>query len=318
MGRLVTYDEIAVGGPGQGGQTLREVVMSDVINVVSKRRPLMALLGRENAEALFFERLEDTLKTRGHNAVLEGAQHTTPDLSQPERLQFIVQRFARWGEVSDEQRDTAHYTQDPFSYQVAKNMEELLNDIEHTLCRGSAVTGNTDSARQLEGLLNVFNFNGTTTFETDASGTTLTEKVFIDRLQTFRDQKYDVDINTALVGARLKRTISEYSTKITRNVDAMDKMQVLTVERHSSDFGDVDIVYSEDQLESVDDTSQGNSLVLIDRNKFNVAWFKAPTFEQLSRQGFSDRFQETAQCTLTYGSKKFGGGGLGYVANITQ
>jgi hypothetical protein len=294
---------------------MREIVLSEVINVTSRKRPLMSLIGSETAEALFFERLEDTLASRGHNAVLEGAQHTAPNLTQPSRLQFIVQRFAEWGEVTDEQRDTAHYTQDPFSYQVAKNMEEMLNDIEHTLQRGSAVTGNTDSPRQLEGLLNVF--PGQTTFTTDASGTTFSEKVFIDGLQVFNDQSYDVDINTAIVNSWLKRTISEFSTKVTRNVDASQKMQTLVVERHSSDFGDVDVFYSEDQLKASSATEQGNSIIYLDRGNFNVAWFKMPTVEALTREGFSDRFQETAQCTLTYGTKKAGGGGLGYVANIT-
>lgn len=315
MGQLVTYDEIAVGGAGQGGQTMKEIVLPEVIRVTSSKRPLMSLLSTEMISSLFLERLEDTLKTRGHNAVLEGAQHTSPNLIQPERLQYIVQRFARWGEVSDEQRDTSHHNQEPFSYQVAKNIEELLNDIEHALHRGSAITGNTDAARQMDGLLNIL--PGEATFTDDASGTTLTEKVFVDTLQTFKDQSYDVNPNTTIVNSWLKRTISEFSTKVTRNVDVDARMQALVIERHSSDFGDVDIVYSEDQLKANSATEQGNSLVHIDRGMFKVGWFKPPTVEQLTRQGFSDRFQETAQVTLTYGTKKAGGGGVGYVANIT-
>lgn len=315
MARLVTYDEIASGGPGQGGQTLKEIVLSEVANVTSRKRPLMSLIGSESVSALFFERLEDTLASRAHNAVQEGAQFTAPALTQPSRLQFIVQRFADWGEVSDEQRDTAHYTQDPYSYQIAKNIEEMLNDMEHALQRGSAVTGTSSTARQLEGLLNVF--PGEATFTTDASGTTFTEKIFIDGLQTFADQNYDVTVNTALVNSWLKRTMSEFSTKVTRNVDASAKMQTLVVERHSSDFGDVDIFYTQDQLKADSATLYNNSVIYLDRGAFNVGWFKQPTVEPLTREGFSDRFQATAQATLTYKSKKFGGGGVGYVANVT-
>jgi hypothetical protein len=312
---LVTWDEFA-SGELKGG-TIREIVMSEVINVISRDRPLMALLGTEPVDTLYLERLEDVLPARAHNAVPEGVAHTNPSLAQPTRLAYHVQRLAKWGQIADEQRDTAHYNEDPFSYQVGKKTDELLNDAEHVLNRGSVASGASGTARQTEGLINVFNVTGTTTFETDASGTTFTESVFISRLQTFRDNKYSVKPRVALVNSWLKRTISEFSTKVTRNVDASDKRQILLVERHSSDFGDVDIVYSEDQLGASSATEQGNSFIVIDPDFFRTGWFKAPTFEQLARDGFRDRFQMTAQLTLVYKSRKGGGGGVGYVSNIT-
>jgi hypothetical protein len=275
----------------------------------------MTMIGSEPVQALFFERLEDTLASRSHNAAAEGAQFTAPALTQPSRLQYIVQRFADWGEVSDEQRDTAHYNGDPFPYQISKNVEELLNDIEHALHQGSAVTGTSSAARQLEGLLNIL--PGQETWTTDASGTTFTEAVFIGILQSFRDQKYQVDPDVALVNSWLKRSISEFSTKITRNIEASTKMQMLLVERHESDFGAVDVVYSEDQLKASSATEQGNSIVMLERQRFRKGVFKPVTVEPLTREGFSSRFQATSQLTLVYDTKKAGGGGVGYVGNIT-
>lgn len=315
MATLVTWDEFT-GSEVKGG-TIREIVMSEVINTVARDRPLMALLGTEPVESLFIERLEDTLGSRGYNAVVEGAPFTAPDLTTASRLGYHVQRLAKWGQVSDEQRDTSHYNEDPFSYQVGKATDELLNDAEHVLHQGTVVSGASGTARQLEGLLSVFDVTGTVTFQTDASGTTFTEPTFISRLQAFKDNDIDVQPSVALVNSWLKRTISEFSTKVTRNVDAVGARQVLLVERHTSDFGDVDIVYSRDQLLSANVTSQGNSFILIDPSMFKVGWFKAPTFEQLSRDGFRDRFQITTQLTLIYKTRKGGGGGLGYVANVT-
>lgn len=315
MATLVTWDEFS--GTEVKGGTIREIVMSEVINVVARDRPLMALLGVETVDSLFVERLEDTLGSRGHNAVSEGAPFTAPDLSTASRLGYHVQRFAKWGQVSDEQRDTSHYNEDPFSYQVGKATDELMNDIEHTLHRGTVASGASGTARQLEGLISVFDVTGTDTFQTDSSGTTFTETEFIDRLQVFKDNDYDVTPSVALVNSNLKRTISEFSTKVTRNVDAVGARQILLIERHTSDFGDVDIVYTRDQLLSANVTSSGNSFILIDPSFFNQGWFKAPTFEQLSRDGFRDRFQMTGQITLIYKTRKAGGGGLGYVANIT-
>lgn len=315
MATLVTWDEFS--GTEVKGGTFREIVMSEVINAISKDRPLMAILATENVDQLFFERLEDTLGARGHNAVQEGAPFTAPALTTASRLGYHVQRFAEWGQVSDEQRDSSHYNGDPFSYQVGKKMDEMLNDVEHALHRGSVVSGASGTARQLDGLLNIFDVTGTVTFQTDASGTTFTEPEFINRLQVFRDQKYGIRPSVAICGAYLKRTISEFSTKVTRNVDAAGLRQILLVERHTSDFGDVDIVYSEDQLQASSATEAGNSICMIDPAYFKVGWFKAPTFEKLTRDGFRDRFQMTCQATLVYKTRKAGGGGKGYVANVT-
>lgn len=315
MATLVTWDEFT--GTEVKGGTIKEIVMAEVANLVATDRPLMSLLGVEDVESLYVERLEDTLASRGHNAVSEGQPFTAPDLTTASRLGFHVQRFAEWGQVSDEQRDTAHYNEDPFSYQVGKKTDEMLNDVEHTLHRGTVVSGASGTARQLEGLISVFNVAGTVTFQTNSSGTTFTEQQFISRLQVFKDQNLTTNPRVALVNSWLKRSISEFSTKITRNVDAVGARQILLIERHTSDFGDVDVVYTRDQLNAASATVNGNSFIVIDPEMFSTGWFKRPTFEQLSRDGFRDRFQMTTQLTLLYKSRNGGGGGLGYVANVT-
>jgi hypothetical protein len=315
MATLVTWDEFA-GNEVKGG-TIKEIVMSEVANLIATDRPLMSLLGVEDVESTFVERLEDTLGSRGHNAISEGQPFTAPDLTTASRLGFHVQRFAEWGQVSDEQRDTAHYNEDPFSYQVGKKTDEMLNDVEHALHRGTVVSGASGTARQLEGLISVFNVAGTVTFQTNSSGTTFTEQEFIARLQVFKDQNLTTTPRVALVNSWLKRSISEFSTKVTRNVNADDARQILLIERHTSDFGDVDVVYTRDQLNAASATVQGNSFIVIDPEMFSTGWFKRPTFEQLTRDGFRDRFQMTTQLTLLYKSRNGGGGGLGYVANVT-
>lgn len=315
MATLVTWDEFS--GTEVKGGTIKEIVMSEVANLVATDRPLMSLLGVEDVESLYVERLEDTLASRGHNAVPEGQPFTAPDLTTASRLGYHVQRFAEWGQVADEQRDTAHYNEDPFSYQVGKKTDEMLNDVEHTLHRGTVVSGASGTARQLEGLISVFNVAGTVTFQTNASGTTFTEQEFISRLQVFKDQNLTTNPRVALVNSWLKRSISEFSTKITRNVDAIGARQILLIERHTSDFGDVDVVYTRDQLNAASATVNGNSFIVIDPEMFSTGWFKRPTFEQLSRDGFRDRFQMTTQLTLIYKSRNGGGGGLGYVANVS-
>lgn len=309
---LVTWQEFPADGRPQDG-TIREVVLPDVINLVSRRRPLMASIGARPVTNTFVEMLSDTLGTRGLNAQTEGIAAQDPTLGQPVRHFVHVQSFAEWGVVSDEEMMVGHYNEDPFSYQIRKQLDNLMNDVEHALHRQSAATGATVLARQFAGLLNAI-----TTFASDQSGITLTEELFIDVLQQFRDANLDVLPTQAYVNTWLKRTISEFSTRVTRNVDAADRMQELIVERHTSDFGDLDILYSEDQLKSASKTTSGNSLVFIDPQYFEVGWLKPPTVEELSRDGLRRRFQINAHATLLFRNEQGGAAVTGLVPYIGQ
>lgn len=318
MGTLTTWDEYSSGGKPVDG-TIRELVLSDVINITSRRRPFMSMLRSRPVSNTYIEDLSDVLAARGHNAVIEGATATDPALSQPTRSFFHVQSFGAWGYVSDEQRLVGHYNEDPFVYQTRKKLTELLNDMEHALQRGSAATGATSATRQLQGLVNSFRAASTAggTY-TSSSGTTFTEEVFIDLLQVFKAQKLEVNPSVALVNYLLKRNISEFSTKVTRNVDAMMKKQTLLIEQHESDFGALGIVYSEDQPVAASKTAQGNGIAFFDPDFYSIGVLRSPTIEKLPRDGFRDRFQINAQATLIYRSDQGGGGGTGFVSYINQ
>lgn len=314
---LVTWDEFTAGQRPQGG-TIPEMVFAEVTNLVSRRRPLMSSISTAGLDTLYPELLSDTLPTRGHNAFIEGVQATDQALTQPTRHFTHVQSFAKWGYVSDEQRLVRHINEDPFVYQTRKRLQELLNDVEHALHRGSSATGATSAARQFNGLLNIFSGQSGTATYTSSSGTTFTEEVLVDLLQAFGDQSLDVRPTQVYVNSWLKRTISEFSTRVTRNVDAASRRQELIIERHASDFGDLDVMYSEDQLKGASKTVYGNSICFVDPSYFKVGWLRPPTVEQLPRDGLRDRFQINAQVTLLFDHEKGGGGGDGFVPYIGQ
>lgn len=315
MATLVTWDEFTDGGRPQGG-TIPETVLDEVTNLVSRRRPLLSSLGMRDVTGTFIEMFTDTLETRGYNAVAEGIAFTAQQLAQPVRHFNHVQTFYKSGQISDTDKKVRHYNGDPMTYQISKRLEALLNDIEHTLHRGSAATGATNLPRQTSGMLNVFPTTSSPLTFTSSSGTTLTEDVFVDLLEVWAANKLDVRPSQCYVNSKLKRTISEYSTKITRNVEAGSKMQMLIVERHESDFGALDIMFSEDQLASATKITSGNSLMFIDPSLFKVGWLTKPTVEELSRDGLRRRFQIHAECGLVYMNAQGGGGGTGYVPYI--
>jgi hypothetical protein len=183
--------------------------------------------------------------------------------------------------------------------------------LEHAVNRQTSVTGATNAARQFNGLLNIF----TTNF-TSSSGTTLTEDLFGDLMQSFQVNDSDIRPSAVLVNNWLKRTISQYSTRVTRYVDAAARVQINTIERHSSDFGEVDVYYSRDQLRSTTRAGSGNSIVILDPNFFEVGFLQPLQSEMLERDGLRTRFQISAMATLIYRTQRAGGGGTGFVAYL--
>lgn len=308
---LSTWQEYTAGGRPQGGSIVEEL-RDFVENVSAKDRPALALFRKSRVQTTFVEWLEDTLPSRGLNAQVEGAAASDPSLTTPGRTFAHVQTFARWGQVSDEQRAVEHAGfADAFLYQERKAIDATLNDAEHTIHRGSSITGATNAARQFGGLLNIL----TTNF-TSSSGTTFTEEVFGNLVQLFVDNGTEIRPTVAFVNSWLKRSISLFNTRVTRNVDAAARVQYLAIEQHHSDFGDVFVYYSRDQLKSATKVLSGNSIVLCDPSYFETGWLQPLQSEVLARNGLRTQFQISAMMTLIFRTEKAGGGGTGFVPNI--
>jgi hypothetical protein len=308
MGTLLTWQEFTDGARPQGG-SIPELLMDFIENVSPVDRPALAMLPRVKVSGTYVEWQEDSLASRGDNAWIEGVDSTNPALTTPSRSYTHVQNFLKFGEVSDIQRFVDHKGfNDAYLYQEQKKLNELLNDVEHAIHRGSAATGATSAARRFNGLLNLFSTNWTS-----SSGTTLTEEVFTNLLQAFYDNSVDVSPSVCFVNSWLKRTISNYSTNVTRNIDAEKPLQKLLIEEHQSDFGTIRIYLSRDQLKSSTKVTQGNSIVFLDPGYFETGWLSPVTSEKLARQGTKERFMIQGNMTLIYRTEKAGGGGLGFV-----
>lgn len=309
---LLTWQEFTVGGRPQG-KTIPEDLKDFIENVSAVDRPALALLRRSKANTTYLEWLEDVLPARGHNAALEGIAHTDENLTVPTRSFTHVQTFYKSGSVSDTQRNVEHRGfGDALLYYEMKDVRTVLNSIEHTIHRGSPATGATSAARQTVGFLNLF----TTNMTDFGSNVTLTEEVFNNLLQLPTDGGYDIRFSHCFVNSWAKRTISLYSTNVTRNVDAAARMQELVVDQYGSDFGDVGIFYARDQLKATSKTANGNSVVLLDPSFFETAWLTPLRTEVLARDGIRTRYQVYAQMGLVYRTEKAGGGCKNCVANI--
>lgn len=302
---LLTWDEFTSGGRPQGG-SIPEDLRDFVENVSPKDRPALSMLRKTRVSSAFIEWQEDALPSRGANAYPEGVAATDPPLTTPSRIYTHVQTFAKWGKVSDEQRAVEHKGfSDAFLYQENKQIQSLLNDVEHAIHRGSAASGATNAARQFAGLLNlVTTLNMEGAIDSSWSGATLTEDKFADMVQVFTDLNYDIKPKVALVNSYLKRTISGYSTKVQRYIEAAARQQINVIERHTSDFGEIDVFYSRDQLKSSTKSGAGNSIVIMDPSFFEVGFLQPLMSETLARDGLRTPFQISAMCTLIYRTQK--------------
>jgi hypothetical protein len=307
---LITHAEFTAGGRPQGG-SIREDLQDFVANVTPRDVPLLAQLRQVGVNGGYVEWQEDTLATRAANSWIEGVAHTDIALTTPTRLFNHVQTFAKFGAVADRQRNVEHAGfADMLSYQERKKFLEIRNDIEHALHRGSGASGGTAAAPQLIGLLNV-----SSTLLSDHSGVTLTETVFNDIAQ--RGFDYEVDHSQAYVGPLLKRTISGYTTNVTRNIDASRRRQILAIDVYDGDFGTVEVIKSRDQLNAASSTTDAaNSLLLIDPMRLQTGWLQRMRSERIPRDGLRDKFQISAELTLIYRTPKAINGATNVRPNI--
>lgn len=291
MAQLQTWDEI-VASSLTSDQSIREELQDAIYNVTPYDTPILSRLQQVPISNKFVQWQTATFRAAADNSVAEGIAFTAISCTQPSRASNISQLFYEGLEVSDTDRQVAHAgMSDPFAYQEAKKLVELKKDMELALVKGSAVTGTTSSNCKLGGLMNVISTN-----RTSLSGITFTEAIFTNILQLAWGNS-DVMPNEIFVGPNLKRTITNYSTRVTPFIDAETKKQVLTVSQYESDFGAMK-VFLHRNLTSAG--SSVNEMIVIDPKWLATGWLQALKRESLPRTGLRSQAMITADMTLLY------------------
>jgi len=294
MAILTTWDEI-VAGTLDSDSTIREELQDAIHNVNPFQTPLLSRLRQVPVENNHVQWMIDEFRAAAANAWLEGIAYTAQALTSPSRASNTTQIFYDGAAISDRQRAVNHAgIADPISYYEGKDLIEMKKDMELALVKGSAASGTTGTASQMGGFMNVVTTNTTTT-----SSITLTELVFGNLLELVWDDT-DAMPTDVYVGPKLKRTISTYSTDVTRNIDAEAKKQLLVVNQYDSDFGAVNIHLHRDMTSS----ESACDLLCIDPNYFATGWLQPLRREMLTRDGKRDRYQLSAEFTLLYGNEK--------------
>jgi len=295
MASLQTWDEI-VASTLDSNKTIRESLQDSIYNVAPADTPILSRVKQVGISHFFTQWLEDTYRSAATNAVLEDWAFTAKDKTVPSRVSNISQIFYTGGRITDTQREVEHAGMaDPLAYYEAKDVIELKKDIELALVRGSAVTGTTDTARQMNGLLNIIDTN-----KTAISGITFTEKVFNDLIQLTWDVTREMPTEV-YCSPYVRRTISLFSTKVTPFVQAEAKKQVLATDTYVNDFGEFRALLHRELSNGFSST---NEVFAIRPEHLATGWLKPLKREILARDGLRVRYQISCDLSLLYRSEK--------------
>lgn len=257
--------------------------VSEMISRISPEdTPFYNMVGDGQANASLHQWLVEELAARGLNAAQEGAPWTgslaaeviSPPISQA-RSSNLVQTLRKSVGTSRLNQKWAQYgVNDVFGRNMMLRMKEWKNDCEHTLIRGSQVSGISGTAQQMHGAhWLISGASGAA----NHSATSFTEGRFNTVLQNV--WAVGGSPGDVLVGGNGKRRISSFTARVSTafnvyTMPAESKKVVNTISAYESDFGTVQIHLSRDVRDSASDGV--SDCYIITRSFFKKAWGDKP------------------------------------------
>jgi hypothetical protein len=305
---LTTFTELTPDQKSRG--SIREDLLDTIENLSPKETPLFNNLGQIQVHAGYVEYLTDTLTAAAANAQIEGAAATDANQGNPTRAASHVQILRHQFWVSGRQQAVRHAGMaSMLAYNEMKASARIKTDLELALHRGSAVTGNTNTAPNFSGMLNRIS-----TYGTASSGTTLTER----QLNEYLTSNFATPANLRELYANMlvKRTINGFTTNTQRFIPATDRRQVDIVEVYESEMGILGLFKSRYQLQAANFTSQGNSFIAIDPSFWKVGVLRPFRTIPLGADGDRDRRLLLGEYTLIAANELAGVAATGLVAYL--
>lgn len=267
----------------------------DVLQAVSPEdTPLFTRLPDSTANAIQHQWVEYTLASGSGNQAVEGAVTTGTSSSTKARKSNYTQINTTDGAVSGTQRKVDVVGgQDEFAFEMKKAMAEWKIEAEVDLINSTQVTGDSTTARKINGLIAAITTNRVTGSATTVA---LTETAFNDLLMKIFEAGAMVD--SVYVNGFNKRRISQFSTSNVRHL-AMGETLKNRVSVYESDFGTVSII-----LERYVPKTVG---IMLKESLFRKAWLRKPSTYPLAKRGDLDEFQIVGEWTLEHLNERAGG-----------
>jgi len=278
-----------------------------VTNVSPKDSPFFSLIGSNNGVARLKENVTDALAAANKdNAIAEGGTLSDDTITTRSTENNWMQIFKKVINITGTQEVAAKYggVSSEIAYQVKKRFTELATDVEEAFIQGSSASGTTAAARKLNGLVQKITTNTATA---DITGVTwigtsdANLAAFEDILNDMFDQMWTTGQapDTILVGGDRKRRISKLSTKVTRNIEAERKTQILSINIYDSDFGTVNVI--------LDRYVPDANILAVALDMWEVSYLRRFTQMKLAKTTDSTRIAIVGELTLDGKTEKAGG-----------
>lgn len=281
-------------------------VNSYVVNVSPKDTPFFSLAGSTKGMSRKYESVTDSnAAANAANAAIEGDTLTNTATNARSFEVNYMQIFTKVIEVSGTQEAVMKYggVKSEMKYQVRKAYKELAQDVEKALFQAASASGATGTARSLDGLTALISTNTATASTSSATWTGTSDAnlaAYEDLFNDMLDAAYETGENMdhVFVGGRQKRRISKLSTKVTRNVDAEKKTQILVINIYESDFGTINVILDR----YVPDTH----IVAVAIAGWKIAYLRRFKQFPLAKTADSKRIAIVGELTLGYDTEKMG------------
>lgn len=282
--------------------------VSDVVtNVSPKDSPFFSLLQSNQGVARVKENVTASLAAANEgNAIIEGATLTIDDIITRGTESNVMQIFTKGIDVSGTQEVVIKHggIRSEIDFQIKQRFTELATDVEKAFIQGVSASGSDAAARKLSGLIEKITTNTSTAATNNALWTGTSDAnyaAFEDKLNDLFQTMFETGqvADTVFVGANRKRRISKLTTKVTRNIDAGAKKQILAVNVYEGDFGEVNIILNR----YVPDVN----ILAIKLDMFQVSYLRRFKSVPLAKTTDSTRISIIGELTLDCRTEKAGG-----------
>jgi len=286
---------------------IREDLSDMIYDLSPTETPVVSNIGKGKASATFVEWQTDVLDTAAHDPHIEGddtaATAATPTVRYGNYTQIAKKNPLVSG--TSQRVDTAGRAEE-LSYQIAKAVKAVKNNIEATVCGGQgAAAGNATTAREAAGL-GVWladNVVGSATVAALAPGAPTTDRT-PGAAAAFTEQDLK-DAHVAawenggnpdmlVVGGFNKQVASTFTGIATQYRDNPGKAQPVSIigsaDIYVGEFGTINIV--------PDHFTSNDSAYLIESDMFEVAYLRPMEQKKLAKTGDNEKRQILCEFTL--------------------
>lgn len=253
----------------------REDILDEIQDVSPDANYLTTTLGTTPVSQTYHQWPEYYIERNSSNEKsIEGSDNTFADLEVATMRGNIAQIVKRTFAVSETNIVVDKVSpKDAYARELNNAMRRVKNAMEYAVLRGTEASGASGVSRETAGFIRQTGANGGF-YTTRASGTSLSENLFNDFMQTSWDSTDEFVADLILVSGSIKRDISIFTAGNTRNVEASDKRLVRPISVYESDFGVHEIRAHKDMPKA--STGSGHGMLGMRKELSKVGYLRKP------------------------------------------